>query len=264
MKKYPGSMILLQLIVAFAIVLGYHSTAVRAAEALHFDSGPRQLTLVELYTSQGCSSCPPAERWISKLKADPRLWRSIIPVAFHVDYWDYLGWHDTLADASYSQRQRRYHKEGKLRTVYTPAFVVNGEEWRSWFGLRQLPESTTKPGSLSVTVERTRLHASFTAATAPLTPLQLNVAILGMDIRESIAAGENRGHTLTQDFAVLTLQHKMSDTGNWVLPLTLPYRHGNKRLALAVWVSRPHVQGPIQATGGWLPASYFANSQEQK
>jgi len=256
-------MILFLLIVFVAAVLGYPSAAVNAEETLHFDSGPRQLTLVELYTSQGCSSCPPAERWISKFKADPHLWSSIIPVAFHVDYWDYLGWHDTLADAAYSQRQRRYYKEGKLRTVYTPAFVVNGEEWRSWFGLRQLPESKAKPGRLTVTVEQSTLHASFTATTAHHTPLQLNVAILGMDITESIAAGENRGHTLTQDFAVLTLQHKMSDSGNWVMPLTLPQRHGNKRLALAVWVSRPHEQGPLQATGGWLPASYLANSRKQ-
>src|SRR5205814_363291 len=56
------------------------------------ESGPQKTHLLELYTSEGCSSCPPAESWMSKLKAEPRLWKDFVPVAFHVDYWDRLGW----------------------------------------------------------------------------------------------------------------------------------------------------------------------------
>ncbi|MCK5360690.1 MAG: DUF1223 domain-containing protein, partial [Gammaproteobacteria bacterium] len=62
------------------------------AEEKHFSSGEGKVNLVELYTSEGCSSCPPAEKWMNNLKDDPRLWQHFVPLAFHVDYWDYIGW----------------------------------------------------------------------------------------------------------------------------------------------------------------------------
>jgi len=220
---------------------------------VEFASGARQLTLVELYTSQGCSSCPPAEQWLGQLKEDPRLWRSLIPVAFHVDYWDYLGWRDTLAQSAYAQRQRRYQQEGKLRTVYTPAFVVNGEEWRSWFGLRRLPETQNHPGILTVRWEQGVLHARFTPGDGTPRPLLLHVAVLGVGISTSIHAGENSGRILMQDFAVLDLHQQRSDQLKWTLPLPLPPRPSGGRLAMAAWVSPLTMQGPLQATGGWLP-----------
>lgn len=75
------------------------TTTQLAAAGLELTSGKQQTTLVELYTSQGCSSCPPAERWLSSLQNDPRLWKELIPVAFHVDYWNYLGWNDQIGRA---------------------------------------------------------------------------------------------------------------------------------------------------------------------
>ena len=71
-------------------------------------SGPACASLLELYTSEGCSSCPPAEAWLSNLTTDARLWTDVVPVAFHVDYWDYLGWDDVFACADFSERQRDY------------------------------------------------------------------------------------------------------------------------------------------------------------
>lgn len=97
-----------------------------------FTSTETQVRLVELYTSEGCSSCPPADRWLSGLLTSPHLWGSIIPIAFHVSYWDYLGWHDSFALDEYSQRQRAYANLGKTG-VYTPGFFVNGQEWRGFF-----------------------------------------------------------------------------------------------------------------------------------
>ena len=64
------------------------------AASLTLSSQEQRTTLIELYTSEGCSSCPPADRWLSRLKDDPRLWKQIVPLAFHVDYWNYLGWRD--------------------------------------------------------------------------------------------------------------------------------------------------------------------------
>src|SRR6266436_651609 len=78
------------------------------AQELRFQSNAKQTALIELYTSEGCSSCPPAEAWLSQLKADPRLWKDFVPLAFHVDYWDYLGWRDPFASKEWTARQYRY------------------------------------------------------------------------------------------------------------------------------------------------------------
>src|SRR5690348_8781739 len=78
----------------------------QGAEVFHFESGDTQTPLLELYTSEGCSSCPPAEAWLSQLKKSPKLWKDFVPVSFHVDYWDYLGWKDPFAMKAYSRRQQ--------------------------------------------------------------------------------------------------------------------------------------------------------------
>ena len=93
------------------------------ASQLNMNSGERQVTLLELYTSQGCSSCPPAERWLNEYTGDNELWKQIVPVAFHVDYWDYIGWKDIYATAANGRRQRDYARAGKTRTVYTPGSI---------------------------------------------------------------------------------------------------------------------------------------------
>jgi hypothetical protein len=89
-----------------------------------FQSDKTQTALVELYTSEGCSSCPPAEEWFSTLSANPGLWKQFVPVAFHVDYWDDLGWKDSFATPAYTQRQRDYAAAWGSSSVYTPGFVL--------------------------------------------------------------------------------------------------------------------------------------------
>ena len=79
-------------------------------------------TVVELYTSQGCSSCPPADAYLTKLAAEP----GIIALALHVDYWDYIGWKDAFGSEKYSDRQRAYARASGSKTVYTPQMIVQG------------------------------------------------------------------------------------------------------------------------------------------
>lgn len=100
-----------------------------AAGDLIIKSGPQRVSLIELYISEGCSSCPPVEKWLSGLWNDPHLWRSVVPVAFHVDYWDRLGWKDRFAQPSFTAQQ---YGRATAGTVHTPAFVVDGREWRTW------------------------------------------------------------------------------------------------------------------------------------
>ena len=106
-------------------------TRVAFAGDLAFQSGPKKVQLLELFTSEGCSSCPPAEASFSRLVNDPRLWHEFVPVAFHVDYWDGLGWKDPFASFEWTKRQQTYAEKWKAESVYTPAFVLDGREWRN-------------------------------------------------------------------------------------------------------------------------------------
>ena len=101
---------------------------------IKFQSAQEQTALLELYASERCSSCPLAEIWLSRLKKSPSLWKDLVPLAFHVGYWDYLGWCDLWAKASFSDRQRADAKQWRSDSIYTPGFVLNGKEWRDWSG----------------------------------------------------------------------------------------------------------------------------------
>src|ERR1700722_16232673 len=114
-----------------------------------FESAPEKTHLIELFTSQGCSSCPPAETWMSKLKAEPRLWKDFVPIAFHVDYWDRVGWRDPFAAKEWTARQYQYSANWKNESVYTPGFVLDGREWQG----RSVPVSSNdKVGTLKLSI----------------------------------------------------------------------------------------------------------------
>src|SRR5205814_1853552 len=106
------------------------SLEARAAACLA-RSGTQTAALVELYTSEGCSSCPPADRWLSNL-ARTYTPQRVIPLALHVDYWDYIGWKDPFARREFSQRQRRLSQLQRASFVYTPQVLVQGTDFRAW------------------------------------------------------------------------------------------------------------------------------------
>src|SRR6202020_1540486 len=83
-------------------------TLISAHAETTFQSGPQRVALLEVYTSEGCSSCPPAESWLSELKGSQGLWNEFVPVAFHVDYWNNLGWKDRFSDKQYTERKKSY------------------------------------------------------------------------------------------------------------------------------------------------------------
>ena len=221
--------------------------------ALEFSSGTKQTQLIELYTSEGCSSCPPADRWLTRLKEDPGLWREFVPVAFHVDYWDYIGWTDRFAKPSHAARQRQHAKLGNVKTVYTPGFVVNGTEWRGWFRRQALPDNSSESGSLSATLTDGELTLSFKPSDQ-YSQIIATVAALGADSISEVSRGENANKTLTHDFAVLSQQsigldfdsaeNKFSGAADIVFP--------DNAKAIAVWVSSQANLRPLQATGTWL------------
>lgn len=235
-----------------------HATEASGDGNVLFQSTEKQTTLVELFTSEGCSSCPPAEAWLGKLSTNPGLWSEFVPIAFHVNYWDSLGWKDRFASPVFTQRQRAYTAAWNSESVYTPEFVVNGREW-NWFSEPRLPAATgASTGPLTVRrIADKRLAFSFVPVAPSTSKWDLHVALLGNGIASKVARGENGGRELHHDFVVLNYESMpmMLDAGVARAEWTLASSQNEKtaRKALAVWVTIHDTLVPIQATGGWLP-----------
>ena len=237
------------------------TTPLLSAEAVRLQSGAVSTPLLELFSSEGCSSCPPAETWLSRLKTDPRLWKDFVPVAFHVDYWDHLGWKDPFATKAYSERQRAYAAQWRSDSVYTPGFVLNGKEWRGWEH-RDAPAgaSTKIVGVLTAVSEDGRQWTiQFQpAAGSATTSYEVHAALLGSDISSNVKAGENRGRVLLHDFAVLADAKAIAKMDGPLFQGTVTFDSkpltSTNRLALAAWVTAKTSLQPVQSVGGWLPA----------
>jgi hypothetical protein len=225
------------------LALGLAFTS-RAADRV-FESGPQRTHLLELFTSEGCSSCPPAEAWLSKLKAEPRLWKDFVPLAFHVDYWDRLGWRDPFAAKEWTARQYQYSTNWKSEGVYTPGFVLDGREWQE----RAVPTSSSeKAGVLKLSIANDKILAEFSPANNGAKDVDVHVATLGFDLTTKVAAGENNGRNLHQDFVVLSLINAKLTNGKAEISLNADSRVG----AIAAWITASNQLEPIQAVGGWL------------
>ena len=174
-------------------------------------SGNNTAALVELYTSEGCDSCPPADRWLSGF-AGRSPSPNVVPIAFHVDYWDYLGWKDAFAESRYSERQRDLAKAWGARAVYTPQVVLSGRDY-SWRGNdpgRAIEAVQAKPARARLEIIPDAGPSAMVRAT--LSPgvrvddLVLHVAITQNGLVTQVKAGENRGETLRHDFVVRDLK----------------------------------------------------------
>jgi hypothetical protein len=231
------------------------AVAAERTEPRTFTSAETPAVLLELFTSEGCSSCPPAEAWMTSLKTDPALWRTLVPVVFHVDYWDGLGWPDRFASRDFTQRQRRYAAASRA-SVYTPGFFAAGREWKGWFRREPAPSAPPeKIGRLTVALDTTRrATVTFAPTSTPATALHAWVALLGSDLTSDVKRGENRGRTLRHDFVVLHLRTRpLTRVGErWTAILDLPPPDRDPPTALAAWVAAAEGQPPLQATGGWL------------
>lgn len=242
----------------FAAALTLTAAAVRA-ELQRFASGPARVSLVELYTSEGCSSCPPAERWLGALRDDPGLWKNFVPVAFHVDYWNRLGWPDRFSKREFTSRQSDHAAGWSGGSVYTPCFVRDGAEWRAR-GEKISAPGGAPVGVLTASYDGAVLRAEFTPARVRAgEQFEIHAALLGGGIVSKVTAGENRGETLRHEFVALVLMHGKPGGEITLAAPKIPgltgeasAKSGVTRHALAVWVTRRGELAPLQATGGWL------------
>jgi hypothetical protein len=161
-------------------------------------SGATLTPVIELYTSEGCSSCPPADRWLSSLKDDAAQGR-VVAQAFHVGYWDYIGWVDRFANPAYTQRQRQVGAWNHQSPIYTPQVVRNGQDWRSGkvFG-------PAEPARATIDLHRTADDA-FTATVTPAEGVggwSAYWTVTEHGHSSKVKAGENAGEFLHHDFVV--------------------------------------------------------------
>jgi len=181
-----------------------------AGAACDARSGLRTAALVELYTSEGCSSCPPADRQLSQLEHALDAAAEAVPLALHVGYWDRLGWADRFAQDGFALRQEWLAQANRQRTVYTPEFFVAGSEIRSWRGsLRDVVRDVNaRPAAAAI-----RLHAAVSSgnvitldasatATADKASTVLYLAIAENGLVSQVMAGENKDATLRHDHVV--------------------------------------------------------------
>jgi len=224
---------------------------VTSAFSLELNSGKAKISLVELYTSESCSSCPPAEKFISKFRESDLLWKKVVPISFHVAYWNHLSWKDKFSKKKYSARQRAGSKKIGSN-VYTPQILLNGADIKNSNILKKIKEDEVV-GNLYV-----KLNKELTLAKMELNSSEIKenrkytcfAALLKNGELRAITSGENSGKTLKEDFIVTRdfdtkaklTKNKASCTLN-ISVKNLP------KYSLAFWVADSATNEVIQAVG---------------
>ncbi|MBC7756814.1 MAG: DUF1223 domain-containing protein [Bdellovibrio sp.] len=211
--------------------------------------------LLELYTSEGCSSCPPADRWMSGIKAD-----KVTPLAFHVDYWDYIGWKDRFSKSEYSDRQRKTAAFGGAGFVYTPQFVMNGRDFKGWDNSRlreQIASSQNVASRANLTLNAVTeaggditLQASAQAVKpADAKNSDIFIALYENKLVSQVKAGENSGSTLKHDYVVREFfgAYQMSNQNTFSKSFTLKPEWKNRDGGAVVFVQNSQTGEILQS-----------------
>ncbi len=184
---------------------------VKDTRSIHQQSGPATVAVLELYTSEGCSSCPPAERYLHEITEKYADKKQFIALAFHVDYWDYIGWEDPYADPAYGDRQREAAMRNRLRTLYTPQFVLHGKDFPAF---RNIPKAIDivndiKPRAdidINASLNKTNLLDARISISArgerAKSHANVFIAIAENRLSSQITDGENEGLHLQHDHVV--------------------------------------------------------------
>jgi hypothetical protein len=223
------------------------SAAPAAGAVCSARSGPQTTALVELYTSEGCSSCPPAERWLSGAFPVGTAVAPAIALAFHVDYWDRLGWKDRFAAPAHTERQYAAMRANHARFVYTPQVLVQGRdfpEWRASGGAAALATATAGPARAEIALDAALREGSIAVAATARVPAPgdrrgatLYVALSGSGLASDVKAGENAGVRLVHDHVVRVFRRGPAADARgelrWEVDLPMPAEAGRAMSVVA-------------------------------
>jgi len=208
--------------------------------------------VIELFTSQGCSSCPPADRLLGEFAQDP----SIVALTLPIDYWDYLGWKDTLADSRFSTRQKAYSRMRGDRAVYTPQMIVNGE--RHLIGsdraaieraMRETRSGSVMSVPVSVKVSDSQINV--TVAAAPQADVhrgEIWICAISKAVPILVERGENRGRRIVYHNVVrnwLKVGDWQGKTASWIVPMENIARDGVDAAVVYVQDGTRDYPGPM-------------------
>ncbi|MBG9386926.1 DUF1223 domain-containing protein [Caenimonas aquaedulcis] len=215
-----------------------------AATACRVESPANLVPVIELYTSEGCSSCPPADRWLSSLKPAAASGRAVVQ-AFHVGYWDYIGWADRFASPAHTQRQREVSARNGLTGIYTPQLVRNGRDFKDY------AQAVAGGEAARARIELQRLaDDAFEATVSPAPDVSTWSAywtVTENGHSSKVKAGENQGEFLQHDFVVRQYVQAGDYRGGAKLTLrSVPASAGHPRQVNLV-VFDPRSGRPLQA-----------------
>lgn len=223
------------------------------------DPANPRVALLELYTSEGCNSCPPTDRWVSSLPRPRLVPERLVVLAFHVDYWNDLGWPDRFAQRQFTERQQALVRAGGGRTVYTPQLRLNGRDDRDPGSIEaRVAHLHAEPASARLRLETAR-HGNRLLITAVVEPFRLHdpdtslyLAVYENNLETAVRAGENRGRRLRHDYVVRTLFRPVAVVTGKVTrheaQLTLPADWKLGDLGVAAFIQHNRTAEVLQAT----------------
>ena len=230
------------------------SLSAYAGDSIVVSSGDKQTAVVELYTSEGCSSCPPADRWLSRLIETPKDELDVLALSFHVDYWDYLGWKDRFSSAEYTRRQRQLGANNLQRTIYTPEFFVNGMEARGAGNILDKIQQSNRqqaPLELKLTVSRdeTELVLELHSPADRDTSGQIHHRYLVYEdnLSTDVKRGENSGATLQHQRVVRYMSRPQNLQSNNRHRIAIEPDWNPQNIGVAVLVTSPGDRQYLQA-----------------
>ncbi len=227
----------------------------------NWTSPAERMIVAELYTSEGCSSCPPADRWLSSQLTTPERSSSILALSFHVDYWNYIGWEDPYSKKQFTERQYAHKRAGNISQIYTPQYVFSNREVRRWGQAGLIPQRLAAmqqdkaPVGLQVSLERKAANlVEVQVKTEWLDERysggRVYVALYEDVLRQQVKAGENRGELLKHDRVVRHLSDARKVSPTWrtlVFRHTLPADWNQNNVGLGVVVENNESNTVLQA-----------------
>lgn len=232
-----------------------------AAEKITVMSNGQQTAVVELYTSEGCSSCPSADKWLAALVEVPEDELDVLALAFHVDYWDYLGWKDRFGSPDYTSRQRYLGRANSQRTIYTPEFFVDGVEARGTRRVLDKIRTANKQEAaiqlkLSISKASNSLQIELMSLTpeAAEQPLLHRYFVYENELMSNVTRGENSGERLFHQQVVRYMSPELDFENNNRHQINIDPEWRLDNIGIAALVTAPGAKDYLQVVHSSITA----------